>query len=71
MTTVIDLAMIIQFILTAGLGMIGFFLKGIYSEIKQLATDVRNLSNIVSAQEAHRADADKRLSRLEDLILKK
>lgn len=66
----IDIAMAVQMILAAGLGMIGFFLKGIYSEIKQLAGDVRRLSEIVSAQEAHRTDADKRISRLEDLILK-
>lgn len=58
-------------ILVAGLGIIGFFLKGIYSEIKQLAKDVRRLSEAVSAHEAHRFDADRRLSRIEDIVLKK
>lgn len=68
MTTTIDFAMIIQMILAIGFSIIGFFLKGIYSEIKQLATDVRKLSELAASHEAHRQQTETRLTRLESKI---
>lgn len=64
----IDIGMVIQVILAGGLGMIGFFLKGIYSEIKQLAADVRELSKLAASHEAHRQHTETRLIRLEKKI---
>lgn len=68
MATTISIEMIIQLILAVGFGVIGFFLKGIYSEIKQLAADVRELSKLAASHEAHRQQTESRLTRLETKI---
>jgi hypothetical protein len=60
-----DIETAIQMLLTGGLGMIGFFLRGIYSEIKQLAKDVRTLGEVAAKHEAHREATEMRLTRIE------
>lgn len=60
----IETTVIIQFILTIALGVIGFFLRGIYTTIQEMASSINKLNERLIR---HETTSDSTLRRIENL----
>jgi archaellum component FlaC len=64
----IEASVIIQFVLTAALGVVGFFLRGIYTSIQDMAKSINTLNERLIRHETNNEATQKRADKVDSKL---